>query len=125
MRATLRLLSGQRQPMIRFVGKRHPTHHADPTPQTHPAAPAPLPNTFASYRQTAQQHGPLNKPFHSLGTAPAPGRIGAQPASALGDVRPARGEAWDRNELPARFRRRPLTPAEIEAVESGGASVYA
>jgi small subunit ribosomal protein YMR-31 len=32
---------------------------------------------------------------------------------------------FDRDELPARFRRAPLSMAEIEAVETGGATLFA
>ena len=32
---------------------------------------------------------------------------------------------FDRSELPARFRRTPLTIAEIEAIETGGAAAFA
>ena len=41
----------------------------------------------------------------------------------LGAVNPPRGVFFDRSELPARFRRRPIDMAEIEAVDSGGAAL--
>lgn len=41
----------------------------------------------------------------------------------LGSVTPPRGVFFDRNELPERFRRRPIDMAEIEAVDSGGAAL--
>lgn len=68
--------------------------------------------TFSSYRDHAQQHGPLRK------------TIGAQTGAHLGPVEPPRGVAFDRNDLPERFRRVPLTLAEIEAVETGGAALF-
>jgi len=41
----------------------------------------------------------------------------------LGTVQPPKGSFFDRSELPARFRRTPLTAAEIEAIELGGATM--
>ncbi|EOD43547.1 hypothetical protein UCRNP2_9747 [Neofusicoccum parvum UCRNP2] len=116
--ATRRLLA-QRQPLIRFLGKRTAPAHVDHTPHAHPAAPSQsLPDSFASYRQKAQQHGPLNKREFSSGA------IGSQPGAALGSVQPGQGEVFDRNELPSRFRRLPWSQSEIEAIESGGASLF-
>jgi len=42
----------------------------------------------------------------------------------LGAVKPKEGEFFDRDELPARFRRTVMSQAEIEAVESGGAAFW-
>ncbi|OJD33544.1 ribosomal protein mitochondrial [Diplodia corticola] len=110
----------QRQPMIRFLGKHNPPANIDHTPRAHPAAPSQsLPESFASYRQKAQQHGPLNKRTFSSGS------IGSQPGSALGSVNPGKGEYFDRSELPPRFGRLSWSAAEIEAIESGGASLVA
>ncbi|KAJ2984859.1 hypothetical protein NUW58_g5839 [Xylaria curta] len=111
----------ERTPLIRFVGKREIPSNIDHTPQPHPASPTgSLPanfsngnthTTFSSYRDSAQQHGPLRK------------SIGAQPASKLGSIVPPKGQYFDRNELPERFRRTPLSLAEIEAIETGGAAL--
>ncbi|KAI4864266.1 hypothetical protein F4820DRAFT_340707 [Hypoxylon rubiginosum] len=120
----------ERTPLIRFVGKRHTPENVDHTPQPHPASPTgSLPagfgngggnshSSFSSYRDHAQQHGPLRK---SIGAA---GGIGAQSAAHLGPVEPPNGIFFDRNQLPERFRRAPLTAAEIEAVASGGATLF-
>ncbi|KAI1812716.1 hypothetical protein GGS20DRAFT_587208 [Poronia punctata] len=115
----------ERTPLIRFIGKRHTPSNVDHTPQPHPASPTgSLPQaigkgnggnshtTFSSYRDSAQQHGPLRK------------SIGKQPASELGPVEPPKGMFWDRNQLPSRFHRTPLSLAEIEAIETGGAALY-
>ncbi|KAI8634464.1 hypothetical protein F5Y19DRAFT_212036 [Xylariaceae sp. FL1651] len=114
----------ERTPLIRFIGKRQTPSNVDHTPHPHPASPtgALPPNfgmgngnshtTFSSYRDSAQQHGPLRK------------SIGAQPASKLGPVEAPKGQYFDRNELPERFRRSPLSLAEIEAIETGGAAVF-
>ncbi|KAF2100578.1 hypothetical protein NA57DRAFT_74182 [Rhizodiscina lignyota] len=119
MRATLRLLQ-HRQPMIKFVGKHTPPAKLDHTPVAHPASPThTLPNSFAQYRQKAQQHGPLNG-----GSKLGLGAIGSHSGHSLGSVEPKKGEYFDRDELPRRFRRTPWTTAEIEAVESGGASMF-
>ncbi|KAI2602337.1 hypothetical protein GGR54DRAFT_527877 [Hypoxylon sp. NC1633] len=120
----------ERTPLIRFIGKRNVPEHVDHTPQPHPASPtgALPPNfgsrsngnshaSFSSYRDHAQQHGPLRK---TIGVGSG---IGAQPAAHLGSVAPPKGVFFDRNELPERFRRMPLTAAEIEAVETGGATL--
>ncbi|KAF2002645.1 hypothetical protein P154DRAFT_430492 [Amniculicola lignicola CBS 123094] len=122
MNATKSLLSQARQPMIRFLGKRTTPSKIDHTPHAHPASPTnTLPESFASYRQKAQQHGPLNQTLsYSTG-----GRIGGQSGSSLGPVAAGKGEVFDRSELPARFQRLSWTQAEIEAVESGGASLFA
>ncbi|KAI0179932.1 hypothetical protein GGR52DRAFT_529037 [Hypoxylon sp. FL1284] len=120
----------ERTPLIRFVGKRSIPESIDNTPQPHPASPTgALPagfgsgsgnshTSFSSYRDHAQQHGPLRK---SIGAAAG---IGAQSAAHLGPVEPAKGVYFDRNQLPERFRRAPLTDAEIDAVSSGGATLF-
>jgi len=89
----------------------------------HPASPTgSLPESFASYRSKAQQHGPLNtqQQTRSFG-----GLVGGKSGSSLGSVQPKKGEYFDRDELPARFRRTTFSQAEIDAVESGGASLFA
>lgn len=104
------------------------TASVDHAPHPHPASPThSLPeswgksshNTFSSYRDHAQQFGPLRKTIKS-----ADG-IGGHSARELGPIEPPKGYAFDRNELPARFRRTPLTMAEIEVIESGGAAAFA
>ncbi|KAJ9619509.1 hypothetical protein H2203_008287 [Taxawa tesnikishii (nom. ined.)] len=109
--------------MIKFVGRRHaPPAKIDHSPHPHPASPThELPESFASYRQKAQQHGPLT---HKKQTAYG-GLIGSHSGGSLGPVEPAKGQFFDRSELPARFHRAPLTQAEIDAIESGGASMFA
>lgn len=103
-----------------------PPAKIDHSPQPHPASPTgSLPagfgaggnshTSFSSYRDSAQQHGPLRKSV---------GRIGGAPGSALGPVAAPKGQFFDRSELPARFRRAPIDLAEIEAVESGGAALF-
>lgn len=88
----------------------------DHTPRVHPASPeTSLPDSFATYRAKAQQHGPLGRAQFSGGKAGA----------SLGPVRPQNGEFFDRAELPTRFGRLPWSEAEIEAIETGGASMYA
>nr|POF14205.1 37s ribosomal protein ymr-31, mitochondrial [Quercus suber] len=133
-----RALWQQRQPLIKFIGKRA-VPKIDHTPHVHPAAPTDsLPQSFASYRQKAQSHGPLggkqqqeqqhrSSPSGSAATQIAAhpyGVIGGHSAKELGSVTPAKGEFWDRNELPKRFHRTRWTEAEIEAIESGGASLF-
>lgn len=39
-------------------------------------------------------------------------------------MQPKDGEYFDRDELPTRFRRTVMSSAEIEAIESGGASFW-
>ncbi|KAF2018171.1 hypothetical protein BU24DRAFT_461131 [Aaosphaeria arxii CBS 175.79] len=118
MNAT-RVLLQQRQPMIRFLGKRAIPSQVDHTPHVHPASPSQsLPDSFASYRKKAQQHGPLNQSSQYS-------TIGGRPGSQLGPVEAGKGLHFDRSELPQRFQRLAWTQAEIEAVESGGASTYA
>ncbi|OCK77414.1 hypothetical protein K432DRAFT_358636 [Lepidopterella palustris CBS 459.81] len=120
MNATRQLLQ-HRQPMIRFLGKRTTPTKIDHTPQAHPASPSSsLPESFASYRKKAQQHGPLNQQSQY-----ATGSIGGKSGASLGPVEAGKGIYFDRSELPARFQRTPWSQAEIEAIESGGASLFA
>lgn len=42
----------------------------------------------------------------------------------MGSVQPKEGEFWDRSELPMRFRRTPWSQTEIDAIETGGASLF-
>jgi small subunit ribosomal protein YMR-31 len=91
----------------------------DHSPHPHPASPSSsLPTTFSTYRQQAQQHGPLGRTRSSSTSS-----IGGRSGSDLGSVKPADGMYFDRNELPLRFRRTPFTEAEIEAIETGGATM--
>ncbi|KAL2177298.1 uncharacterized protein P884DRAFT_200146 [Thermothelomyces heterothallicus CBS 202.75] len=119
----------ERTPSIKFIGKRTIPASIDHTPKPHPASPTQsLPASFTSgsshssfsvYRDHAQQFGPLRK------TIKADVGIGGARGSQLGPVNPPEGVFFDRNELPARFRRQPLSAAEIEAIETGGATLFA
>lgn len=106
--------------------------NVDYTPRPHPASPTgTLPQgfgsgwtskgtkhtSFSSYRDHAQQFGPLQNSIREVG-------VGGTAGANLGSVSPPRGVFFDRSELPARFRRQPIDLAEIEAVESGGAALY-
>ncbi|PQE23901.1 hypothetical protein CJF32_00006711 [Rutstroemia sp. NJR-2017a WRK4] len=104
----------ERTPMIKFLGKR-----SIPSSPTHelPKGFAEAQSSFSAYRQNAQQHGPLGR------SARKDGSIGALPGKALGPVEPAKGEFWDRNELPSRFHRTRIDLAEIDAIETGGATL--
>lgn len=106
------------------------TAAVDHTPRAHPASPThSLPADFTSashasfseYRQRSQQYGPLQRTW----TRSSDSGIGGAPASALGSVEPANGLFFDRDELPARFRRSAWSLKDIEAVESGGATLAA
>jgi small subunit ribosomal protein YMR-31 len=121
----------ERTPMIKFIGPRSIPSSIDHSPQPHPASPSgKLPEafgssssssgsrhtSFSSYRDHAQQHGPLQKSIR------AGEGIGATSGADLGSVEAPKGVHFDLSELPARFRRAPIDLAEIEAVESGGAA---
>ncbi|KAH6888721.1 hypothetical protein B0T10DRAFT_60366 [Thelonectria olida] len=123
----------ERVPLIKFLGPRTIPANIDHSPKAHPASPTgSLPegfthygngstnsthSSFSSYRDHAQQHGPLQK------TIRAEGGIGGASGSSLGSVHAPDGIAFDVSELPARFRRATLSAAEIEAIESGGAAL--
>ncbi|KAK4196239.1 hypothetical protein QBC40DRAFT_310005 [Triangularia verruculosa] len=119
----------ERTPSIKFLGKRTIPVSIDHTPRPHPASPTnSLPasftngsahTSFSAYRDHAQQFGPLRK------TIRADAGIGGNAGSALGSVAPPSGVYFDRNDLPARFHRVPLTADEIEAIETGGAAAWA
>jgi len=49
--------------------------------------------------------------------------MGGHSGHELGGVEPAKGQSWDRSELPGRFGRMAWTEEEMEAVEMGGAGV--
>lgn len=126
MLATKVLRAAERQPLIRFIGKRTIPNSIDHSPKVHPASPSsslpadftsPKHSSFSSYRQTAQQHGPLGRSKSSDGS------IGSLSGHSLGDVKPTKGEYFDRNELPARFRRQRIELSEIDAIETGGATL--
>ena len=109
------------------------TASIDHSPKPHPASPSgKLPegfgltsssssrhSTFSSYRDHAQQHGPLQKSIRFTEES----GIGGASGSQLGPVTAPQGVFFDTSELPARFRRAPIDLAEIEAVESGGAAL--
>ncbi|KAJ9197019.1 hypothetical protein DTO166G4_2616 [Paecilomyces variotii] len=119
MHATSVLRNAARTPLIRFLGKRSVPTSVDHTPRAHPASPSgSLPDSFVTYRAKAQQHGPLGA------AAVGAGWIGRRPGAALGPVEPKAGEFFDRDELPQRFHRLPWTETEIEAIETGGASLF-
>ncbi|WPH01068.1 Hypothetical protein R9X50_00390300 [Acrodontium crateriforme] len=134
MFASTRVLM-HRQPMIRFIGKRSIPQQVDHAPHAHPASPDhTLPESFSSYRQRATSHGPLGggqqRVASSAASVPSTvmspyGAIGGHSAKQLGSVKPASGEFWDRSQLPKRFQRLQWSEAEIEAIESGGASMHA
>lgn len=128
LRASVAGAHAERTPLIKFLGKRTTPASIDHTPHPHPASPThELPAGFASsqqsssasfssYRQKAQQHGPL-------GRTASGSTFGSVSGHSLGPVAPAKGEYFDRNELPARFRRTPIDLAEIDAIETGGATM--
>ncbi|OJD09899.1 hypothetical protein ACJ73_10029 [Blastomyces percursus] len=126
MRASslLQQAAAARAPLIKFIGKRSVPKSIDRSPRVHPASPAPeLPESFVTYRAKAQQHGPLNYSAQTNGIYG--GAIGGQPGASLGPVEPKKGEYFDRNELPERFRRLTWSQEEIDAIETGGASLFA
>lgn len=135
MRPTHVLRAAARTPMIKFLGKRSHPKQLDHTPQPHPASPThQLPESFAIYRQKAQQHGPLGgqqniSPAKALAATAAGGpmtygAIGGRAARDLGSIKPKEGEYFDVSELPRRFQKRAWSEAEMDAVTSGGASMW-
>lgn len=97
----------------------HPASPTDELPSSFGTASKSSSSSFSSYRQQAQQHGPLGRTVYRS----ADGSFGSLPGQALGPVAPAKGEYFDRNELPPRFRRTPYSQAEIDAIETGGATL--
>ncbi|KJZ72012.1 hypothetical protein HIM_08573 [Hirsutella minnesotensis 3608] len=126
----------ERTPMIKFLGPRSIPSSIDHSPKPHPASPTgTLPEafsaygngsaatrhaSFSSYRDHAQQHGPLQKTIRSIEEV----GIGGVSGSQLGPVEPPKGVYFDVSDLPARFRRTPVDITEIEAIESGGAALF-
>ncbi|KAL5606927.1 hypothetical protein BROUX41_003303 [Berkeleyomyces rouxiae] len=115
--------AAERTPLIKFLGKRvyPPASQIDHTPVAHPmspngALPAVRHNSFTTYRSHAQQHGPLH---HSLRSG------NSVPGSRLGPVAAPAGIFFDRSELPPAYHYTRIDPAEVDAIESGGASLVA
>ncbi|KAJ6441727.1 ribosomal protein YMR-31, mitochondrial [Purpureocillium lavendulum] len=124
----------ERTPLIKFLGPRTIPSAIDHTPKPHPASPSgTLPESFSaygnssaasrhtsfsSYRDHAQQHGPLQKTIRN-----AEAGIGGSSGAQLGPVEAPKGVYFDVSDLPTRFRRLPIDISEIEAVESGGAAM--
>lgn len=117
-----------RSPMIKFLGKRSIPSSLDHKPRVHAASPShqlpadfirsnPTPS-FSSYRQQAQQHGPLGR-IKSNGES----RIGSTSGFSLGPVIATNGEYFDRSELPSRFHKSRIDLVEIDAIETGGATL--
>lgn len=52
------------------------------------------------------------------------GLIGGRAARDLGSIQPKEGEYFDVSELPKRFQRRAYTDQEMDAVTSGGATLW-
>jgi len=126
MNATKVLQAAQRTPLIKFIGKRTVPKSIDHMPTAHPASPnSSLPTSFAHYRSNAQQHGPLGGQNSRLAAGSNfYGAIGGHSGHSLGAVEAPQGTFFDRSELPKRFGRMVWTQAEIEAVETGGASLW-
>ncbi|MCJ1249970.1 hypothetical protein MMC30_007196 [Trapelia coarctata] len=127
MNATKALNAAQRVPLIKFIGKRSVPKSIDHSPSAHPASPThSLPDSFANYRSKAQQHGPLGvtRSPSTASSSLAYGAIGGHTGHSLGKIDPPEGMFFDRSELPKRFGRTPWTQAEIEAIETGGASMW-
>ncbi|KIH94264.1 hypothetical protein SPBR_06247 [Sporothrix brasiliensis 5110] len=109
----------ERAPLIKFIGKRSvPASPSDSLPADFASG---THTSFSSYRDHAQQFGPLRKTVRNAGDR----GIGGTSGRELGTVQAGKGEFFDRNDLPARFRRSPISVAEIEAVETGGAAFFA
>jgi len=52
------------------------------------------------------------------------GAIGGTSGSRLGSIKPKEGEYFDVSELPRRFQKRSWTDEEMDATNSGGASMW-
>jgi small subunit ribosomal protein YMR-31 len=96
----------------------HPASPSHELPADWTTAPKSSSASFSSYRQQAQQHGPLGRAKGS-----ADGSLGSMSGHSLGPVAPTKGDYFDRNDLPARFRRTPIDLTEIDAIETGGATL--
>jgi len=107
-----------RTPLIQFIGKRTIPESIDHTPRIHPASPSgsSLPISFKQYRESyANTQGPLHSPAYSRSSS----------SKQYFTAQVKEGQYFDRSELPDRFKRMRWTAAEIAAVESGGASMFA
>ncbi|KAL1895997.1 hypothetical protein Cpir12675_002973 [Ceratocystis pirilliformis] len=114
--------AAERTPLIKFLGKRvyPPASQIDHAPVAHPMSPnGVLParhNSFTTYRSSAQQHGPLHN---------SPRSGNSVPGSRLGPIAPPIGVFFDRSELPPAYHYTRIDLTEIDAIESGGASLVA
>lgn len=95
-----------RTPLIRFLGKRTVPSSLDHSLKAHPEATGDLPSSFAQYRQKAQTHGPL-----------------ARSSSTATNTADDAGVFLSVSDLPKRFHYSALSDAELDNINSGGASV--
>jgi hypothetical protein len=63
-------------------------------------------------------------PHLIAGSGPVYGNIGGKSGHELGSVQAPKGVYFDRSELPKRFQRQPWSQDEIDAIDSGGASLW-
>ena len=148
MRPSLLRLAQHRTPLIKFLGKRIAPKPSsiDHTPHLHPADPhASLPDSFAEsfvqYRDRVENPGADGESASPTSTSSSSGPqvrepakpqenkpyglIGGKTGKELGPVAASEGEYFDVSELPRRFKgRMEWTDKEMEAVMSGGASMW-
>ncbi|CAO3567810.1 unnamed protein product [Mortierella alpina] len=95
-----------RVPLIKFLGPRRllPKEHHEPT--RHPAAP----------KDSAF-------PLKTIAPTSSPSQSRPASTSATSGPNGVSRQTMDFAELPARYRHPPLTEAEIEAIETGGATM--
>ncbi|KAF7623079.1 hypothetical protein F9C07_2286512 [Aspergillus flavus] len=117
MHPTIILQNAARAPRIRALGQHFVTRSAgQPSRLPSMSSTRSSYDSFAAYRSRAYQHGPLHQA--SFMRALANSRSGAY-EKALN----SRGEYIDHGDLSSQTHHLPWTEAEIDAIESGGASL--
>jgi len=113
MRPSLRLLDSRvHKPLIHFVGRRQWPSHPE-TPHPHPFAPSELKERFSDFLKKFQSSSSFSPA--ASGDAGAASSTG----SSGGNVQ-VYEEFW---KAPARLLESHIDEAEMEAIESGGASM--
>ncbi|KAK6831797.1 hypothetical protein RU639_002888 [Aspergillus parasiticus] len=117
MHPTIALQSAARAPRIRALGQHFVTRSVG-----HPSRSPSMSSTsssydsFAAYRSRAYQHGPLHQASLMRGLVNS--RSAASEKSLI-----FRDEYIDHGDLSSQTHHLPWTEAEIDAIESGGASL--
>ncbi|KAE8377133.1 hypothetical protein BDV26DRAFT_293435 [Aspergillus bertholletiae] len=117
MHATVILQRAARVPRIPVAAQHFITFSAGhPSPSPSMSSTGSSYESFAAYRSRAYQHGPLHQASVMRGSVRPGSGASKKPISS-------KGQPVDHEDLSPPAQRLPWTEAEIDAIESGGASL--